>query len=121
MPVSLPGMALHRIKQRDRIHGEPCYCEADAAEVIRWHKAESLPVPEPSSLDAPCRHQYPHDGPCEAALPEPPLDVERLAQAVDIAIYESGGKMMWVSRENAERIVAEYTRLASEKGTGRGS
>jgi hypothetical protein len=43
MPVTLVGMALHAIKQRDRLHETPCRCEADAFDLRQWHESEALP------------------------------------------------------------------------------
>jgi hypothetical protein len=43
MPVTLVGMALHAIKQRDRLHETPCRCEADASDLRQWHESEALP------------------------------------------------------------------------------
>jgi hypothetical protein len=137
MPVTLVGMALHAIKQRDRLHETPCRCEADASDLRQWHESEALPDDRHSIMgrasDAgPATRSYigrvrdteerliaeslrTDAGPAG-------IDVERLARAMDSydppPMFKDGMKIRsaW-SRANssdAPLIAAEYNRLSRE-------
>jgi hypothetical protein len=57
-------------------------------------RAASQERPQPDTLDIPCRHEFPHDGPCEPGVAQERPSIDVRAALREVAAYFGDGPLV---------------------------